>query len=195
MLDRDQLETFAMVVEQRSFDRAANVLSITRGAVSQRIKALEESLATILVVRERPISLTHAGEVLMRHVKALRIMEGSALQELTPKPSRHAPVPPVDRCECRFAGHLVPRGPARTVAESAGRARSHRRRPGPYGSPARPGRGHRMQPRPTGPGRSARAAWWCRCEGRPTTPWRWPAPRPTACVACTWPATRSSRPA
>ena len=41
MLDRDQLETFATVVEQQSFDRAASVLSITRGAVSQRIKALE----------------------------------------------------------------------------------------------------------------------------------------------------------
>jgi LysR family transcriptional regulator (chromosome initiation inhibitor) len=41
MLDRDQLETFATVVEQQSFDRAATVLSITRGAVSQRIKALE----------------------------------------------------------------------------------------------------------------------------------------------------------
>jgi LysR family transcriptional regulator (chromosome initiation inhibitor) len=40
MLDRDQLETFATVVEQQSFDRAATALSITRGAVSQRIKAL-----------------------------------------------------------------------------------------------------------------------------------------------------------
>ena len=34
MLDRHHLETFATVVEQQSFDRAATVLSITRGAVS-----------------------------------------------------------------------------------------------------------------------------------------------------------------
>ena len=60
MLDRDQLETFATVVEQQSFDRAASVLSITRGAVSQRIKALEESLSTVLVKRERPVAATHA---------------------------------------------------------------------------------------------------------------------------------------
>ena len=33
----------AQRLEQQSFDRAASVLSITRGAVSQRIKALEES--------------------------------------------------------------------------------------------------------------------------------------------------------
>jgi LysR family transcriptional regulator (chromosome initiation inhibitor) len=92
MLDRDQLETFATVVEQQSFDRAATVLSITRGAVSQRIKALEESLSTILVKRERPVAATHAGEVLLRHVKALRILEGSALQELTPTAKPHAPV-------------------------------------------------------------------------------------------------------
>ena len=42
MLDRDQLETFAVVIEQQSFEKAATALSITRGADSQRIKALEE---------------------------------------------------------------------------------------------------------------------------------------------------------
>ena len=41
MLDRDQLETFATVAEEQSFERAACVLNITRGAVSQRIKSLE----------------------------------------------------------------------------------------------------------------------------------------------------------
>lgn len=92
MLDRDHLETFATVVEQQSFDRAASVLNITRGAVSQRIKALEESLSIILVKRERPVAATQAGEVLLRHVKALRILEGSALQELSPTARPHAPV-------------------------------------------------------------------------------------------------------
>lgn len=92
MLDRDQLETFATVIEQQSFDRAATVLSVTRGAVSQRIKALEESLSTVLVKRERPVAATHSGEVLLRHVKALRILEGSALQELAPTAKPHAPV-------------------------------------------------------------------------------------------------------
>jgi LysR family transcriptional regulator (chromosome initiation inhibitor) len=92
MLDRDQLETFAVVIEQQSFEKAATALSITRGAVSQRIKALEESLSTVLVLRDRPVSPTPAGEVLLRHVKALRILEGSALQELVPRPKPHAPV-------------------------------------------------------------------------------------------------------
>ncbi len=82
----------AQRLEQQSFDRAASVLSITRGAVSQRIKALEESLSTVLVKRERPVAAKHAGEVLLRHVKALRILEGSALQELGPTAKPHAPV-------------------------------------------------------------------------------------------------------
>lgn len=93
MLDRDQLETFATVIEQQSFERAATVLSITRGAVSQRIKALEESLSTVLLVRERPISPTQAGEIVLRYVKALRVLEGSVLQALAPTPKPHAPVP------------------------------------------------------------------------------------------------------
>ncbi len=41
MLDHDQLETFATVAEEQSFDKAALKLNITRSAVSQRIKALE----------------------------------------------------------------------------------------------------------------------------------------------------------
>jgi len=91
MLDRDQLETFATVAEEQSFERAALKLNITRGAVSQRIKALEESLATVLLVRERPVSPTSAGEILLRHVKAMRMMEGAALNELMPTARPHAP--------------------------------------------------------------------------------------------------------
>ena len=37
MLDREQLETFATVAEEQSFEKAALKLNITRGAVSQRL--------------------------------------------------------------------------------------------------------------------------------------------------------------
>lgn len=93
MLDRDQLETFATVAEVKSFERAASVLNITRGAVSQRIKSLEESLATVLLMRDKPIAPTPAGEVLLRHVKALRLLEGAAMQQLAPSACLLAPVP------------------------------------------------------------------------------------------------------
>jgi LysR family transcriptional regulator (chromosome initiation inhibitor) len=92
MLDRDQLETFATVAEQQSFERAALRLNVTRGAVSQRIKALEESLASILLLRDKPVVPTPAGEVLLRHVKALRLLEASSLGEFSTK-DRDSPVP------------------------------------------------------------------------------------------------------
>jgi len=92
VLDREQLETFATIVECGSFERAASALSVTRGAVSQRIRALEESLATVLLLREKPVRPTHRGEVLLRHVKALRVLEGATLHEVAPGRRSNAPV-------------------------------------------------------------------------------------------------------
>lgn len=84
MLDRDQLETFATVVAEGSFEKAASVLNVSRGAISQRIKALEETLANVLLVRDRPVVATPAGEVLLRHVKAMRMSEDATMQALRP---------------------------------------------------------------------------------------------------------------
>lgn len=92
MLDRDQLETFATVAEEQSFERAANMLNITRGAVSQRIKALEASLTAVLLVRNRPVVPTPAGKVLLRHVKSLRMFEASVRQDISPTPRPMSPV-------------------------------------------------------------------------------------------------------
>lgn len=91
MMDRDQLETFATIVEEQSFKKAAAVLNVTVGAVSQRITALEESLATVLLVRDKPVVPTSRGEVVLRHVKALRLLEHASLAELMPQPGK-APV-------------------------------------------------------------------------------------------------------
>ena len=44
MFDRAQLEAFSAVVQHGSFERAATVLHVTRGAISQRINALEDVL-------------------------------------------------------------------------------------------------------------------------------------------------------
>lgn len=93
MLDRAQLEAFATVAEMGSFERAAKALNITRGAVSQRVKALEQALACILLVRTQPVTTTQTGEVLLRHVKALRMMEDSTVRELTRGARQNAPVP------------------------------------------------------------------------------------------------------
>jgi len=90
MLDRQQLETFAAVVQHQNFGLAAAALNISRGAVSQRIKALEEAVGTVLLVRETPVIPTRAGDALLRHIKALRLLEEDTLERI--KPTGSAPV-------------------------------------------------------------------------------------------------------
>lgn len=93
MFDRAQLEAFSAVVQHGSFERAATVLNVTRGAVSQRIKALEEALATMLVVREKPVVATRKGEILLRHIRALKTLEDGTISAILPKQQERAPVP------------------------------------------------------------------------------------------------------
>jgi LysR family transcriptional regulator (chromosome initiation inhibitor) len=81
--DRHQLETFSVVVETRHFGRAASILNVTRGAVSQRIIALEEAFGTPLLVRDG-ITLTPAGETVLQHIQALKLLEADTLQRIKP---------------------------------------------------------------------------------------------------------------
>jgi len=87
--DRQQLETFAVLIETRHFARAADVLNVTRGAVSQRMIALEEALGTPLLVRDGMMP-TPAGETLLSHIQALKILEADTLQRIKPEGKRRA---------------------------------------------------------------------------------------------------------
>lgn len=82
--DRQQLETFAVVVETRHFGRAAERLNVTRGAVSQRLIALEAAFGTPLVVRDG-ITPTPAGETLLQHIQVLKLLEADTLQRIKPE--------------------------------------------------------------------------------------------------------------
>lgn len=82
--DRHQLETFAVVIETRNFRRAADMLNVTRGAVSQRIMALEEAFGTPLLVRDG-ITPTPAGETLLRHIQALEFLEADTIHRIKPE--------------------------------------------------------------------------------------------------------------
>ena len=60
--DFNALAIFALVAEERSFRAAADRLGVTRSAVSQTIRRLEEGLGIALVQRTtRSVSLTEAG--------------------------------------------------------------------------------------------------------------------------------------
>ena len=76
MLDYAGLAALAAVVRQGSFERAASVLAVTPSAVSQRVKALEERMGAVLVIRGQPCRPTAAGARLCSHVEQVSLLEG-----------------------------------------------------------------------------------------------------------------------
>jgi LysR family transcriptional regulator (chromosome initiation inhibitor) len=85
--DPDALECLAAIVEEGGFERAAKRLSITQSAVSQRLRALEAQVGTVLIVRSRPLKPTSAGQLLLKHTRQLRLLRADLerdLRELTP---------------------------------------------------------------------------------------------------------------
>jgi LysR family transcriptional regulator (chromosome initiation inhibitor) len=76
-----QLTALAAVLEEGSFDRAAQRLSLTPSAVSQRIKALEDRLGQVLVLRQSPCLATAAGKRLLRSLQKMRLLEAETLDD------------------------------------------------------------------------------------------------------------------
>ncbi len=82
-LDTHQLAALAAVLRLGSFDAAAAALQVTPSAVSQRIKALEESIGTTLVHRAQPCTGTPLGKRLAKHAEDVALLEANALAGLT----------------------------------------------------------------------------------------------------------------
>jgi LysR family transcriptional regulator, chromosome initiation inhibitor len=76
LLDYPSLAALAAVVREGGFERAAAALGVTPSAVSQRVRALEERLGAVLVVRGQPPVPTEAGAKLCAHVERVRLLEG-----------------------------------------------------------------------------------------------------------------------
>lgn len=89
-LDPTALETLVTVVQEGTFDRAAARLHVTPSAVSQRIRALEQSVGRVVVSRSKPVTATPAGEVLLRLAGHWELLLGDALAELVPETRREA---------------------------------------------------------------------------------------------------------
>ncbi len=80
--DPAALECLAALADAGSFERAAQRLSITQSAVSQRLRALETSLGRLLVVRSRPLRLTEPGKLLLRYARQMQAMRADIAREL-----------------------------------------------------------------------------------------------------------------
>ena len=70
MSNANDLSLFALVVEAKSFNKAAQVAGISTPAISKRITKLENDLGVQLLYRTtRRLSLTEPGQVLYQHAK------------------------------------------------------------------------------------------------------------------------------
>jgi LysR family transcriptional regulator (chromosome initiation inhibitor) len=75
MLDYRLVEAFAAVVGEGGFEKGARVLHLTQGAVSQRVKLLEEQAGCVLLVRSSPPRPTVAGQAMLKHFRQVRRLE------------------------------------------------------------------------------------------------------------------------
>jgi DNA-binding transcriptional LysR family regulator len=82
-----QLQVFLAVARARNFSGAARDLGVSRSAVSQSVRQLEEELRVTLVVRTtRSVSLTDAGRRLVESAGPAVAQVRAALTEATAKP-------------------------------------------------------------------------------------------------------------
>lgn len=79
----DSIRVFLMVVEKKSFSKAAKALFLTQPAVSFQIQMLEDHYGTKLFDRvSRNIILTEAGELLCKYANEMNDMQGSLERDM-----------------------------------------------------------------------------------------------------------------
>src|SRR3954453_11815540 len=89
-VDSQLAQTVAAVVDEGSFESAARRLHITPSAVSQRIKALEEQLGRVLLVRSKPARATEAGAAVVRLARQAALLEHDAIAMIGADPDEAA---------------------------------------------------------------------------------------------------------
>lgn len=78
----DQLAALRAVVDHGSFEAGARALHITPSAMSQRIRTLEARVGSVLVLRSLPVTVTEAGQVILRLARQIDLLETEALSRL-----------------------------------------------------------------------------------------------------------------
>ncbi|MGA7205202.1 MAG: LysR family transcriptional regulator, partial [Specibacter sp.] len=92
----EHLHTFKTALEAGTLELAARELNVTASAVSQRLKALEKQVGSVLFIRSRPLRATSSGGVLLRLARETELLGAEAQRQLgmnhnetqPPEPSR-----------------------------------------------------------------------------------------------------------
>jgi len=84
MPNASELALFALIVEAKSFNKAAKLADISPAALSKRLSKLEKDLEIQLLYRTtRRLSLTEAGEILYGHVKDINNQVSDAVSAVS----------------------------------------------------------------------------------------------------------------
>jgi len=83
-LDYKLIHALDVVITEQSFDKAAEKLSITQSAISQRIKQLELLVAQPVLIRSQPPQTTEIGQKLLRHFRQVRQLEYDLVEQIMP---------------------------------------------------------------------------------------------------------------
>ena len=75
MLDHKEMETLIAIVDGQSFDNAARHLHISPGAVSQRIKSLENRIGHSVLVRSTPPKATEVGKQILSYARRMLLLQ------------------------------------------------------------------------------------------------------------------------
>lgn len=82
-LDPAALACLAAIIDEGSFEGAAQALAITQSAVSHRLKALESAVGQPMLVRSRPLVLTQTGKLLLRYARQINAMQVDLARDLS----------------------------------------------------------------------------------------------------------------
>lgn len=82
-MNRDQVVALATVVDEGTVEGGAFVVGITPSAMSQRIRALESSLGQVLIRRTNPVTVTEAGEAVLKYAREIELLESETLDRLS----------------------------------------------------------------------------------------------------------------
>lgn len=82
-IDYKLLKALCAVIKEQSFEGASKKLFISQPAVSQRIKLLEETFASPVLIRSTPIKPTEFGSMLLNHYLQVNQLESNFLDEIS----------------------------------------------------------------------------------------------------------------
>ncbi len=82
MLNHQELYTLIAVIDEGSFEAASQRLFITTGAVSQRIKSLENQIGSPILIRSNPPKLTKTGESIMLFARKISLLQEEVMRQV-----------------------------------------------------------------------------------------------------------------